>query len=72
MRTTVKDEQKSRQLGGGIFEFKSHHGAGERLAYFYLSGGRTVLSHGFPKGAKVQTQIDRAQSLRTRIMEEEQ
>jgi Phage derived protein Gp49-like (DUF891) len=67
----IKNEQKSRELGDGVFEFKSHYGRGERLAYFYLPGGRTVLSHGFPKGANVQAQIARGQALRARIVESE-
>lgn len=66
----IKDERKSKELGDGVFEFKSHDGAGERLAYFYLPGRRTVLSHGFKKGDSVQPQITRAQVLRARLVEE--
>ncbi len=68
----IHNVEKSRDLGDGIYEFKSHHGAGERLAYFYLPGGRVVLSHGFPKGDPVRTQILRATSLRARVLQESQ
>lgn len=66
----ILNDQKSRDLGDGIFEFKSHHGAGERLAYFYLPGGQAVLSHGFPKGAPVAPQITRAAELRARVRQD--
>ena len=66
----IHNDQKSRELGEGVYEFKSHHGAGERLAYFYLPGGWVVLSHGFGKGDPIAIQISRASALRTRIRQE--
>ncbi len=66
----IHNDEKSRDLGDGIYEFRSHHGAGERLAYFYLPGGRVVLSHGFAKGDSVRTQVLRAATLRARVLQE--
>ena len=39
-------------------------------AYFYLPGGRTVLSHGFPKGDPVAPQFTRAAALRSQVRQE--
>ena len=58
----IQNEQRSRLLTDGIFEFKNRQGG--RLLYFYLPSGWTVLTHGFHKGAKVKTEIERARRLR--------
>ncbi|MHB8576125.1 MAG: type II toxin-antitoxin system RelE/ParE family toxin [Dehalococcoidia bacterium] len=63
------NERKSRALRDGIFEFKAVSGA--RLLWFYASGRRTILSHGFKKGADANREIDRAIRLR-RAWEETQ
>ena len=63
----IHNTRRSRHLRGsdGIFEFKSRQG--DRIAYFYPSGERrlTVLTHGFHKGANVNSEIRRAQSYRS-------
>ena len=60
----VFNEQKSRLLEDGIYEFKSRQG--DRLAYFYhpAQRGQTIVTHGFSKGARLRTEIDRAIALR--------
>ena len=67
----IHNERKSRLLKGsdGIYEFKSRQG--DRITYFYPSGERgvTILTHGFHKGDKgdnVNTQIRRAENLKSR------
>ncbi|MDO8689841.1 MAG: type II toxin-antitoxin system RelE/ParE family toxin [Dehalococcoidia bacterium] len=64
----LKNEQKSRLLEDGIYEFKTTDGA--RLLYFFAPGQRTVLTHGFKKGGKVATGIRRAKRLRMEWMEQ--
>ncbi|MBI2304415.1 MAG: type II toxin-antitoxin system RelE/ParE family toxin [Chloroflexi bacterium] len=65
----LKNEQKSRYLEDGIYEFKNRQGA--RLFYFYARGGRTVITHGCmkPKKKALKTEIDRAKGLRTKWQE---
>ena len=65
----IKNEQKSRPLGDGIFEFKTMQG--DRIYYFYEPGGLTILTHGSPKRPSRQLvqEITRAQELRTRFRE---
>ena len=58
------NEQKSRLLEDGIYEFKSRQG--DRLLYFYSRVQRrlTIVTHGFHKGVRVRTEIDRAKDMR--------
>jgi putative component of toxin-antitoxin plasmid stabilization module len=62
----IKNESKSRELEDGIFEFKTHHGGGERLFYFYAEGGKTILTHGAGKqpNKRLKGEIRRAKELR--------
>lgn len=64
-RGPILNVQRSRHLGNGIFEFKSRQG--DRILFFYPEGQRgiTIVTHGFRKGARVSTEIDRASSYRT-------
>ena len=66
----ILNEQKSRLLKDGIFEFKSRQG--DRLLWFYSSEGRgdTVITHGFHKGARVNIEIERAKRLREIFLQE--
>jgi Phage derived protein Gp49-like (DUF891) len=66
---TVRNKEKSRFIGGGIFEFKSRYGA--RLLYFFGPGKKTILLNGFQKGAKLKREIARAQGLRAQWQEEQ-
>jgi hypothetical protein len=61
---------KSRQIGGhpNLFEFKSKQGA--RLIYFYLPGRKTVMTHGFKKGARAEQEYDKAEKMRTEYLKE--
>lgn len=61
--------QKSRLLEEGIFEFKSRQG--DRLVYFYHPArrGQIIITHGFRKGAKLRTEIDRALALRREYLQ---
>ena len=65
----LSNVQKSRRLEEGIFEFKSRQG--DRLAYFYhpTRRGLIVITHGFSKGARVRTEIDRALALRREYLQ---
>ena len=66
----ILNEQKSRMLRNGIFEFKSRQG--DRLLWFYPPGSRreTVVTHGFHKGAQVSTEVRRAERLRDGYLRE--
>ena len=63
----LTNTQKSRRLRGadGIFEFKNRQGA--RIPYFYPTDmrGVTILTHGFKKGSRVNTEIRKAERIRT-------
>jgi hypothetical protein len=48
----------------GLYEFKSRQGA--RLIWFYARDRRTILTHGFSKGAKLADELKRAKTLRGR------
>ena len=65
----VFNVQKSRLLAEGIFEFKSRQG--DRLAYFYhpTRRGLIIVTHGFHKGARLRTEIERARSLRREYLQ---
>jgi hypothetical protein len=66
----IYNEQKSRELMDGIFEFKTTQGA--RILYFYDRTGRTILTHGFDKCSdrRLTREIDRALLLIARWREE--
>lgn len=68
-RGPILNRQKSRHLGNGIFEFKSRQG--DRILFFYPEGQRgiTVVTHGFRKGARVSTEIERAINYRTEYLD---
>lgn len=65
----LSNVQKSRRLDADIFEFKSRQG--DRLVYFYhpTRRGIIVITHGFSKGARVRTEIDRALALRRKYLQ---
>jgi phage-related protein len=58
-----KNKEKSREVGDGIYEFKSKS---LRICYFYDSGKMIICTHGFGKPAKkVQDrEIHRARALK--------
>ena len=66
----IMNERKSKCIEGrrNLFEFKSSQG--DRLTYFYLKGWRTVLIHGFHKGAPAGTEYDRAERIRDQYLRE--
>lgn len=57
----IMNQQKSRLLRDGIYEFKSGR---YRILWFYMSGRRTVLTHQFEKGDSLEQEIDRAIRIR--------
>lgn len=65
----ILNEQKSRYLEEGIYEFKSRQG--DRLLYFYSIYERRqiIITHGFRKGARIRTEIERAISLRREYLQ---
>lgn len=67
----LRDKQKSEFLEHEIYEFKCHVGPGYRILWFYLPGGRTVLTHGFNKGAKLRREIDRARVIKASVEADE-
>jgi hypothetical protein len=70
----IINERKSRYLNGGksklgkFLEFKTTQG--DRLLYFYEPGRKTILAHGFSKGAKVKIEITKARTMRDQYMKE--
>ena len=64
----ILNEQKSRLLQDGLFEFKSRQG--DRLLYFYhpFQRGRIIITHGFHKGARLRVEIDRANDFRAEYL----
>jgi len=68
-RGPILNVQRSRHLRNGIFEFKSRQG--DRILFFYLEGQRgiTIVTHGFRKGARVSTEIQRAINYRTEYLD---
>lgn len=66
----VKNERKSRVIKGkeNLLEFKTRQG--DRLVYFYLPGRKTVLTHGFHKGADVSLEYNRAERIRDQYLRE--
>jgi putative component of toxin-antitoxin plasmid stabilization module len=67
-RGPLKNETRSRALGGGIFELKTRQG--DRLLYFYYGLRTTVLANGFKKGARLRDEVRRAERLRAQLEEE--
>ena len=65
-----KNKMKSTPIKGykGLFEFKSKQGG--RLAYFYLPGWKTVLTHGFQKGAVAQDEYSKANTMKNQYLQE--
>lgn len=65
----IPNTGKSRLLEEGIFEFKSRQG--DRLLYFYhpWQRGLTIVTHGFRKGARLRTEIERAYTLRREYLQ---
>ena len=68
-RGPIQNIQRSRALGNGIFEFKSRQG--DRILFFYPEGQRgvTILTHGFRKGVRLRTEIERAVNFRTEYLD---
>ncbi len=66
----IRNIRKSRAIEGrqNLLEFKSKQG--DRLLYFYLSGSRTVLAHGFHKGAPAKAEYDKAEKMRDQYLRE--
>jgi len=58
------NEEKSRLLWQGIYEFKTRQG--DRIYYFYDSGRLTILTHGSvrPKGQQLSDEVSRAVRLK--------
>jgi hypothetical protein len=65
-----RNKQKSRVIVGrkNLLEFKTKHG--DRLMYFYLPGHRTILTHGFHKGAVESSENNRAERIRDQYCRE--
>lgn len=65
----IPNTGKSRLLEEGIFEFKSRQG--DRLLYFYHPWQRrlTLVTHGFRKGARLRTELERAYTLRREYLQ---
>ena len=64
----IPNTGKSRLLEEGVFEFKSRQG--DRLLYFYHPRRRrlTIVTHGFRKGARLRTEIERSLTLRSEYL----
>ncbi len=64
------NETKSRPIEGrdNLFEFKTKQGA--RVLYFYLPGRKTVLTHGFKKGAPGKQEYAKAEKIRDQYLKE--
>jgi hypothetical protein len=64
------DPKKSRAIEGwdDLYEFKSPQGA--RLLYFYLRDRKTVITHGFKKGAPAKNEFNRACRIRDQYLRE--
>lgn len=58
-RGPLLDETISREIRDGIFEFKGRKDT-PRVLYFYAPGHRTILTHGFKKGARLNVEVDKA------------
>jgi len=60
----IRNKRKSRVIEGraNLLEFKTNQG--DRLVYFYLPDYKTVLTHGFHKGATASHEYDKAEGMR--------
>jgi hypothetical protein len=67
----IRNERKSRVIKGRrkLLEFKTNQG--DRLLYFYLPDQKTVLTHGFHKGASESDEYDKAEAIRDQYSREE-
>jgi len=65
----IRNEKKSRAIKGkeNLWEFKTRQG--DRIPFFYLAGGKTVLTHGFHKGAPARTEYRKAEAIRDRYLQ---
>lgn len=66
----MRNKKKSRVIEGrrNLLEFKTNQG--DRLMYFYLPDRKTVLTHGFHKGAVASIEYDRAETIRDQYLRE--
>ncbi len=66
----IRNIRKSRAVKGrrSMLEFKSNQG--DRLLYFYLPGRKTVLTHGFHKGAPAKAEYNKAERMRNQYLKE--
>jgi hypothetical protein len=66
----IINERKSKVLKDrdNLLEFKTDQG--DRIMYFYLPGGQTVLTHGFHKGASESQEYKKAEKMRDQYCEE--
>jgi hypothetical protein len=70
----IRNQKKSRPIKGRkrqigrLFEFKSNQG--DRLLYFYQQGQKTILIHGFHKGAPVRAEYKKAEGMRDQYLRE--
>lgn len=66
----LRNKKKSKVIEGrtNLLEFKTHRG--DRLVYFYLRDQKTVLTHGFHKGASASGEFDRAEEMRDQYLRE--
>jgi hypothetical protein len=60
----IMNKRKSKVIKDrkNLLEFKTRQG--DRIVYFYLRDRRTVLTHGFHKGAVASAEYDRAETIR--------
>jgi hypothetical protein len=67
---TIRNKEKSKIIEGrgNLLEFKTRNG--DRLVYFYLPGHRTILTHGFHKGAVAKAEYTRADKIRDQYCRE--
>ncbi|OGO24799.1 MAG: hypothetical protein A2Z28_01550 [Chloroflexi bacterium RBG_16_51_9] len=64
----IKNIRKSRLLRGNLLEFKSRQG--DRILYFYLPAGKTILTNGFHKGVPAETEYRKAERMREQFLRE--
>ena len=66
----IRNKRKSKVIADrdNLLEFKTYQG--DRLVYFYLRGWRTVLTHGFHKGAVLSDEYDRAEKIKDQYCRE--
>lgn len=66
----IKNIRKSKYVKGrrNLLEFKSKQG--DRIIYFYLPDGKTVLTHGFHKGTPAEVEYSKAERIRDQYLRE--